>query len=238
MTTLLKVNQLGAGYGNALVLDGLSLTAQAGSIVSVLGPNGAGKSTLLNSLGGVLPSRGEVLFDGEDISALPVEERLMRGIALVPETRELFGAMTVEENLLLGGFRPRQLGDRSWRSGVDAVYTRFVRLKERRKQRANTLSGGERQMLAIGRALMSQPKLLCLDEPSLGLAPLIVQDIMRMIAQLSTTGLTVLLVEQNARAALAISSYGYVLETGKFAVEGEASQLMHDERLIATYLGT
>jgi branched-chain amino acid transport system ATP-binding protein len=237
MSTLLEINDLVAGYGNAVVLDGLSLSADVGSIVSVLGPNGAGKSTLLNSVGGILPSTGKVLFEGEDVSELPVEDRLMRGIALVPETRELFGLMTVEENLLLGGFRPRQLGDRNWRAGLEPVYALFPRLKERRKQQANTMSGGERQMLAIGRALMSQPKLLLLDEPSLGLAPLIVQDIMRSISELSKTGLTVLLVEQNARAALNISKYAYVLETGKFVAEGEATQLMHDERLIAIYLG-
>jgi branched-chain amino acid transport system ATP-binding protein len=237
MSTLLEINDLVAGYGNAVVLDGLSLSADVGSIVSVLGPNGAGKSTLLNSVGGILPSTGKVLFEGEDVSELPVEDRLMRGIALVPETRELFGLMTVEENLLLGGFRPRQLGDRNWRAGLEPVYALFPRLNERRKQQANTMSGGERQMLAIGRALMSQPKLLLLDEPSLGLAPLIVQDIMRSISELSKTGLTVLLVEQNARAALNISKYAYVLETGKFVAEGEATQLMHDERLIAIYLG-
>lgn len=237
MSNLLEIHNLIAGYGNAVVLDGISLHAPSGSIVSVLGPNGAGKSTLLNSLGGIMPSAGKVLFEGEDISDLPVEDRLMRGIALVPETRELFGLMTVEENLLLGGFRPRQLGDRNWRSGLEPVYALFPRLKERRKQRSNTMSGGERQMLAIGRALMSQPKLLLLDEPSLGLAPLIVQDIMRSISALSKTGLSVLLVEQNARAALAISSYAYVLETGKFVTEGEADQLMHDERLVAIYLG-
>jgi branched-chain amino acid transport system ATP-binding protein len=237
MSNMLEIHNLVAGYGNAVVLDGISLYASSGSIVSVLGPNGAGKSTLLNSLGGIMPSVGKVLFEGEDISDLPVEDRLMRGIALVPETRELFGMMTVEENLLLGGFRPRQLGDRNWRSGLEPVYALFPRLKERRKQRSNTMSGGERQMLAIGRALMSQPKLLLLDEPSLGLAPLIVQDIMRSISALSKTGLSVLLVEQNARAALAISSYAYVLETGKFVTEGDATQLMHDERLVAIYLG-
>ena len=237
MNTLLEISQLVAGYGNALVLDGLALRAQAGSIVSVLGPNGAGKSTLLNAIGGVLQAKGTVRFDGEDISALPVEDRLMRGIALVPETRELFGTMTVEENLLLGGFRPRQLGDPAWRAGLDTSYALFPRLKERRRQLANTLSGGERQMLAIGRALMGQPKLLLLDEPSLGLAPLIVQDIMMRIAQLSQTGLTVLLVEQNARAALNISTYAYVLESGSFVAEGSATELMHDERLIASYLG-
>lgn len=237
MNALLKVKSLVAGYGKATVLDGLSFQTAQGSIVSVLGPNGAGKSTLLNSIGGVLPARGSVTFDGEDISRLSVEQRLMRGIALVPEKRELFGTMTVEENLLLGGFRPRQLGDSNWRSGLEPVYELFPRLKERRKQRANTLSGGERQMLAVGRALMSQPKLLLLDEPSLGLAPLVVQEIMRSIAQLSAKGLTVLLVEQNARAALAISNRGYVLETGKFVAEGSAIELMKDERLVAIYLG-
>jgi branched-chain amino acid transport system ATP-binding protein len=235
---LLKVTSLYAGYGKAEVLDGLSLQAGAGQIVSVLGPNGAGKSTLLNAIGGVLPSRSTVHFDGRDISALPVEERLMCGIALVPEKRELFGTMTVEENLLLGGNRPRTLGNRAWRRGLEPVYALFTRLQERRRQQASTLSGGERQMLAVGRALMSEPKLLLLDEPSLGLAPLIVADIMRTIARLSAQGLTVLLVEQNARAALDISSYGYVLETGTFVTQGSAGQLKTDERLISTYLGS
>lgn len=238
MGALLEVDRLFSGYGKVPVLEGLSLSAAAGNIVSVLGPNGAGKSTLLNSVGGILPSTGKVRFDGEDISNIPVEERLMRGIALVPEKRELFGSMTIAENLLLGGFRPRQLGDRAWRAGLDPVFELFPRLKERRSQRANTLSGGERQMLAIGRALMSQPKLLLLDEPSLGLAPLIVQDIMRAIAKLSERGLTVLLVEQNARAALRISAFGYVLEMGRFVAEGHAKQLTKDERLVEVYLGS
>ena len=237
MGALLQVKNLVAGYGKAIVLDGLSFDTQERSIVSVLGPNGAGKSTLLNSIGGVLKSSGTVIFDGEDISQLGVEQRLMRGIALVPEKRELFGTMAVEENLLLGAFRPRQLGQANWRSGLEPVYELFPRLKERRKQRANTMSGGERQMLAVGRALMSQPKLLLLDEPSLGLAPLVVQEIMRSVSKLSVQGLTVLLVEQNARAALAISNYGHVLETGKFVAQGPARELMQDERLIATYLG-
>lgn len=238
MPALLQVDRLTSGYGKVPVLEELSLRAAAGNIVSVLGPNGAGKSTLLNALGGILRSTGTVRFDGEDISHIPVEERLMRGIALVPEKRELFGAMTVEENLLLGGYRPRQLGDRAWRAGLDSIFELFPRLKERRPQRAGTLSGGERQMLAIGRALMSRPKLLLLDEPSLGLAPLIVQDIMRAVSELSERGLTVLLVEQNARAALRISTYGYVLEMGRFVAEGDARQLMNDERLIESYLGS
>jgi branched-chain amino acid transport system ATP-binding protein len=235
---LLQVSGLYAGYGNACVLEGLSLHAAKGSVVSVLGPNGAGKSTLLNSLGGVISSRGRVLFDGEDVSSWPVERRVMVGIALVPEKRELFGTMTVEENLLLGGHRPRYLGNRAWREGLEPVYALFQRLKERRRQQSSTLSGGERQMLAIGRALMSQPKLLLLDEPSLGLAPLIVLEIMRTIFRLSADGLTVLLVEQNARAALEISDFGYVLEMGSFAVEGPADALRSDERLISTYLGS
>lgn len=235
---LLEISDLRAGYGKSEILDGLSLHADTGSIVSVLGPNGAGKSTLLNAVGGVLPARGVVLFDGQDVSALPVEARLMHGIALVPEKRELFGTMTVEENLLLGGYRPRQLGNRAWRDALQPIYTLFPRMLERRRQLANTLSGGERQMLAIGRALMSQPKLLLLDEPSLGLAPLIVLDILRAVKRLSEKGLTVLLVEQNARAALDISQYGYVLETGRFVTQGSAEELRSDPRLIATYLGS
>lgn len=237
MSTLLQINNLVAGYGKAVVLDGLSFEIRDRCIVSVLGPNGAGKSTLLNSVGGVLKASGTVMFEGENISHLSVEQRLMRGIALVPEKRELFGTMTVEENLLLGANRPRQLGEANWRSGLEPVYELFPRLKERCKQRANTMSGGERQMLAVGRAMMSRPRLLLLDEPSLGLAPLVVQEIMRAVSKLCAQGMTVLLVEQNARAALAISSYGHVLETGKFVAQGPADQLLRDERLIATYLG-
>jgi branched-chain amino acid transport system ATP-binding protein len=187
---------------------------------------------------GLLPLRGTLRFDGEDVSRLTLEERVMRGLALVPEKRELFGTMSVEDNLVLGGWRPMKRRTPNWRDGMDRVFTLFPRLKERRAQAAGTLSGGERQMLAIGRALMGQPKLLMLDEPSLGLAPLIVRDIFTIITQLRASGVTILLVEQNARAALQVADHGYVLETGDLVLQGPAEQLAYDPRVIETYLGT
>jgi branched-chain amino acid transport system ATP-binding protein len=240
---LLSVTGLHAGYGKAEVLSGLNLRLPKGAVVTVVGPNGAGKSTTLNALMGVLPSRGQIVFDGADIGRLPLEERVMQGLALVPEKRELFGSMAVEDNLVLGGWR--QMRGRAgagqsrhgWRDTLDQVYTMFPRLKERRTQLAGTLSGGERQMLAVGRALMSQPKALMLDEPSLGLAPLIVREIFRIIEQLRETGVSILLIEQNARAALEVADYGYVLETGAIALEGPAQELANDARVIETYLG-
>jgi branched-chain amino acid transport system ATP-binding protein len=162
---------------------------------------------------------------------------VLAGLALVPEKRELFGSMTVEDNLLLGGWRPRKLGDKRWRDGLERVYARFPRLKERRVQAAGTLSGGERQMLALGRALMGQPKLLMLDEPSLGLAPLIVREIFAIVDDLRAGGVSILLVEQNARAALRVADHGHVLETGEFGLSGPAEQLAADPRVIETYLG-
>ncbi|WP_409350636.1 ABC transporter ATP-binding protein [Variovorax sp. Sphag1AA] len=237
MTPLLRIRNLRAGYGRAEVLHGIDLEAGQGSVVTVIGPNGAGKSTLLNALMGVLPSKGVIEFRGQPIDGLSLEERVMLGIALVPEKRELFGTMPVEDNLVLGGFRQVRLGNRQWRERIDEVYTIFPRLKERRTQLAGTLSGGERQMLAVGRALMSRPSLLMLDEPSLGLAPLVVQEIFRTVSALRQTGVTILLVEQNARAALEVADHGYVLEMGSVSVEGEARQLASDSRVIDTYLG-
>jgi branched-chain amino acid transport system ATP-binding protein len=238
MAALLEVTDLHAGYGKAEVLRGLSIAAPAGSVVTVIGPNGAGKSTLLNALMGLLPLRGTLRFDGEDVSRLTLEDRVMRGLALVPEKRELFGTMSVEDNLVLGGWRPMKRRTPHWREGIDRVFTLFPRLKERRAQAAGTLSGGERQMLAIGRALMGQPKLLMLDEPSLGLAPLVVRDIFTIVTQLRRSGVTILLVEQNARAALQVADHGYVLETGDLVLEGAAEQLADDPRVIETYLGS
>ena len=234
---LLSVRGLRAGYGKAEVLSGLDLTLPRGSVVTVIGPNGAGKSTTLNALMGVLPSTGQVSFDGQDLAGVTLEERVMAGLALVPEKRELFSTMTVEDNLVLGGFRQMRLGTAGWRDELDRVFELFPRLKERRAQLAGTLSGGERQMLAVGRALMSRPKVLMLDEPSLGLAPLIVREIFRIIARLRETGVSILLIEQNARAALEVADHGYVLETGAIALEGPASQLAGDPRVIETYLG-
>jgi branched-chain amino acid transport system ATP-binding protein len=234
---ILQVSDLHAGYGKAEVLSGLNLALPRGSVVTVIGPNGAGKSTTLNALMGVLPSRGRIEFEGLDVSKATLEERVMAGLALVPERRELFGTMPVEDNLVLGGFRPMKQRVANWRSTLDEVYTLFPRLKERRTQLAGTLSGGERQMLAVGRALMSRPKVLMLDEPSLGLAPLVVREIFRTITALRSTGVSILLIEQNARAALEVADHGYVLETGSIALEGPASELAHDPRVIETYLG-
>lgn len=238
MDELLSVRGLHAGYGRAEVLTGLDLRLRQGEVVTVIGPNGAGKSTTLNALMGVLPSRGDVRFDGEDLGPLGLEERVLKGLALVPEKRELFTTMTVEDNLVLGGFRPMRLGMRDWRDELDRVYALFPRLRERRAQLAGTLSGGERQMLAVGRALMARPKLLMLDEPSLGLAPLIVKEVFRIVAQLRDAGVSILLIEQNARAALEVADYAYVLETGEIALSGPAAELARDSRVVDTYLGS
>ena len=235
---LLRVDGLRAGYGKAEVLHGITLRADKGSVITVIGPNGAGKSTLLNALMGVLPSRGGIDYQGRAIGALQLEERVMQGMALVPETRALFGTMTVEDNLLLGAYRQVRLGNKDTAGAMDKVFTLFPRLKERRMQLAGTLSGGERQMLAVGRALMSAPRLLMLDEPSLGLAPLVTREIFTIVEGLRATGVTILLVEQNARAALAVADHGYVLETGQFALHGPAAELARDPRVIDTYLGT
>jgi len=209
---------------------------QAGHIVTVIGPNGAGKTTLLAALMGLLPSKGESWYEAQDLRILSTEERVRRGICLVPERRELFTEMTVADNLVLGAYtrwRDREAVQRD----LQEVYGRFPRLCERRGQLAGTLSGGERQMLALGRALMAKPRLLLLDEPSLGLAPLIVREIFRIVTGLRELGVSILLVEQNARAALETADYGYVLETGSIVHSGPAVSLMHDPRVIASYLG-
>ena len=238
---ILQVTGLSVRYGKVEALHDGKLTVGAGQIVSVIGPNGAGKSTLLNAIMGALPStgfaKGTVLYRGEDVSTLPIEKRVSRGMCLVPEKRELFASMTVEDNLVLGAYRRKRAGERNFLDQLDHVFDLFPRLKERRQQAAGTLSGGERQMLAVGRALMGKPELLMLDEPSLGLAPLIVKEIFHIISALRQTGVATLLIEQNARAALQISDYGYVLETGEFAMEGVASELAHDPKVIETYLG-
>src|SRR3954463_2736877 len=237
MSLLLEVKDLHAGYGRAEVLAGLGFELAAGQVVAVIGPNGAGKSTTLTALMGLLPFRGGVTFDGQDLRDTTLEDRVMLGLALVPERRELFGTMPVEDNLVLGGYRPMKLRIPRWRDGLARVYELFPRLKERRTQLAGTLSGGERQMLAVGRALMAQPKLLMLDEPSLGLAPLVVREIFAIVERLRADGVSILLVEQNARAALQVADYGYVLETGEISMQGPARELAVDARVIETYLG-
>ncbi len=238
---ILHVRDLHVAYGRVEALYGISLKVGAGEIATVIGPNGAGKSTMMNAIAGVLPpyarTQGVVELQGEDIASVPVEERLARGMCLVPETRALFASMPVEDNLLLGSYSRYRARDRNYADQLDMVYELFPRLKERRKQQAGTLSGGERQMVALGRALMAKPRLLMLDEPSLGLAPRIVQEILQIVLQLKKTGVATLLVEQNARAALQVADYAYVLETGNVALEGPARELAGDPRVIETYLG-
>jgi branched-chain amino acid transport system ATP-binding protein len=234
---LLEVRNLHVSYGKVEAVHDLSLAVMPGTIVSVIGPNGAGKTTLLAALMGLLPARGDLAYLGESARRLTVEQRVARGLILVPERRELFAAMSVADNLELGGFQRAMSGERGWRTTRDEVYERFPRLEERRDQLAGTLSGGERQMLAMGRALMGKPRLLMLDEPSLGLAPLIVRDIFNIISGLRALGVSILLVEQNARAALQVSDYGYVLETGDLAIEGPSAELAANPRVAATYLG-
>jgi branched-chain amino acid transport system ATP-binding protein len=234
---VLDVSNLHAGYRGVEAVRGISLKANAGEIATVIGANGAGKTSLLNAIMGVLPARGSVTFCGRALNRLPAEERVGLGLSLVPERRELFATLSVEDNLRLGGFRfwGRPRGDAA--SALDEIFTIFPRLRERCRQLAGTLSGGERQMLAMGRALMSKPRLLMLDEPSLGLAPLVVRDIFRVIAGLKDRGTTILLVEQNARAALEIADHGYVIENGVCTISAPSAELRADARVIESYLG-
>ena len=236
MKPLLQIENLHVAYGKVEAVRGVSVTMQPGQIVTVIGPNGAGKTTLLAAAAGLLRSRGKVTYDGADLERFDVEERVERGFCLVPERRELFGDMAVADNLLLGAYARRR--NRSEvKQSLQQLYARFPRLAERRKQKAHTLSGGERQMLALGRALMAKPRLLLLDEPSLGLAPLMVREIFRIVASLRDLGVSILLVEQNARAALETADYGYVLEMGEIAHQGPAAALANDPRVVSTYLG-
>lgn len=230
---LLTVKDLRVSYGRVDAVCGVDLQVSQGQLVSVIGANGAGKSTLLAAIMGALPSAGELHYNGQSLRPQILEERVKNGMILVPERRELFGSMSVEDNLKLGAYsKPRQM-----KASLAETYERFSRLAERKSQLAGTLSGGEQQMLAIGRALMSHPKLLMLDEPSLGLAPLIVRQILEIVAELQQSGVTILLVEQNAKAALAISDYGYVLENGLIKIQGQAQQLANDPAVVTSYLG-
>jgi branched-chain amino acid transport system ATP-binding protein len=234
---VLEVKDLTVSYGKVEALTNASITVGEGQIVTVIGPNGAGKTTMLSAIMGVLGSKGQVAFDGT-LEVVPEVERMVaRGMTLVPEKRELFGEMSVEDNLVLGAFQRYRMGKRDHAQTLEEVYALFPRLKERRDQHAGTMSGGERQMLAVGRALMAKPKLLMLDEPSLGLAPLIVREIFRIIGELRRRGVSILLVEQNARAALQVADYAYVLETGQIAMQGPAHTLADDPRVIEAYLG-
>ncbi len=236
MSVLLEVESLRVFYRTVEGLHRANLKVEEGTIVTVIGPNGAGKSTLLGAVMGLLPCTGRIRFRGADIRSQPVEARVKQGLSLVPERRELFTEMSVEANLVLGAFqrcRRRSLLE----ADLDAVYARFPRLAERRAQLAGTLSGGERQMVAIGRALMARPRLVMLDEPSLGLSPLMVREMFRAITDLRSAGVSILLVEQNARAALKVADHGYVLESGETVLDGPALQLAGDARVVETYLG-
>lgn len=236
MTALLRVRDAHVSYGKMVAVQNASFEVDAGSMATIVGANGAGKSTILNATIGILPARGHFEFDGHLLDFLDVEDRVELGLCLVPERRELFGTMSVEDNLLLGYYAQRR-NRGGLKSRLSYVFDHFPRLAERRLQRASTLSGGERQMLALGRALMSKPRLLMLDEPSLGLAPLIVREIFGIINALRTTGVAILLVEQNARAALESADYAYVMETGEITLEGLSSKLLNDPGVAHAYLG-
>jgi branched-chain amino acid transport system ATP-binding protein len=234
ISALLSVSDAHVAYGKVEAVRSVSLDVADSEIVTIIGANGAGKTTLLNAIMGILPLKGSVGFAGEDLLRLEIEDRVAAGLSLVPEHRELFATMTVEDNLQLGAFRiARAVAARSF----ERVYTLFPRLKERRRQLAGTLSGGEQQMLAMGRALMGAPRLLMLDEPSLGLAPIIVADIFRIIGELRASGVSVLLVEQNAEAALRIADRAYVMELGEFILNGPAKDIAANQRVAASYLG-
>ena len=243
VTSVLEVTDLSVAYGKVSAVVGARLSVGQGQIVTVIGPNGAGKTTLLSAIIGALPTngsaRGSIRFDGQEVNAaeVSIEQMVAAGMTLVPERRELFGEMSVADNLLLGAFQRYRSGQRDHQRTIEEVFTLFPRLRDRRAQLAGTLSGGERQMLAVGRALMAKPKLLMLDEPSLGLAPLIVREIFHIIVELKRRGVSILLVEQNARAALQTADSAYVLETGEITLEGPARDLANDQRVVESYLG-
>jgi branched-chain amino acid transport system ATP-binding protein len=237
---MLRIRNLEAGYGPLRVLKGVSLHISPGEVVAIIGANGAGKTTLLKTIAGILaPQAGSIALDGAEIAAVAAERIVARGCALVPEGRHVFGNMTIRENLILGGYACRRRGAKcpSIHEGLEAVYGLFPSLRERCGQLAGTLSGGQQQMLAIGRALMSQPRLLMMDEPSLGVAPLVVRDLYAAVAALKQRGMTILLVEQNARAALAVADRGYVIETGQVVLEGQSWELADNPEVRRAYLG-
>ena len=234
ISALLSVSDAHVAYGKVEAVRSVSLDVGDREIVTIIGANGAGKTTLLNAIMGILPLKGGVTFASEDVLRLEIEDRVAAGLCLVPEHRELFSTMSVEDNLQLGAFRIAKAANAV---AFERVYTLFPRLKERRKQLAGTLSGGEQQMLAMGRALMGAPRLLMLDEPSLGLAPIIVADIFRTIGELRESGVSVLLVEQNAQAALQIADRAYVMELGEFILNGPAKDIATNQRVAASYLG-
>ena len=236
MSELLKITDLKLNYGPITALKGVDLSVERGQIVAILGANGAGKTSLLKTVSGLLkPAAGDIVFDGNSIAGKPAHKVAKQGIMQSPEGRFVLVGLTVEENLRVGGYNIKDKAELA--RNFDRVYSLFPRLKERAKQQSSTLSGGEQQMLAIGRALMGSPKLLILDEPSLGLAPLLIKDIFKTLVKIKEEGTTILIVEQNALATLKIADYAYVLELGKISMHGKASELMHDERLISAYLG-
>lgn len=238
---MLTVENLHAGYGTSEVLVDISLEVKAGSVVALIGANGAGKTTTMRAISGMLkPNRGRVLLDGRPVQEFDASRIARLGLAHSPEGRKVFGPLSVEDNLLLGAYSrlPRFFGFRARAAAdLEGVYALFPRLKERRLQAAGTLSGGEQQMLAIGRALMSKPKVMLLDEPSMGLAPIIVQEVFNTIRRLKETGITLLLVEQFAKSALEVADYAYVMDRGRIAIEGTPAHLREDERVLAAYLG-
>ncbi|MDT7884179.1 MAG: ABC transporter ATP-binding protein [Thermoflexus sp.] len=234
--TLLEVRDLTSGYGEVQILWGLSFRLEAGRLTTLIGANGSGKTTTLRAVMGLIrPWRGAIFFDGQDITLLPPHRKAAMGLILVPEGRQLFTDMTVQENLEMGAVTGRARA--RFRQNLDYVFDLFPRLKERRHQKAGTLSGGEQQMLAIARALMAEPRVLFLDEPSLGLSPLLVLNLFEVIRRLKAQGLTMLLVEQNVHLALAVSDYAYVLSGGRIELEGPARQIARDDRVRQAYLG-
>ena len=234
--SLLKIDNIHVYYGAIHAIKGISFEVEEHEIVTLIGSNGAGKSTTLNTIAGLLkPRSGSVTFDGKNLSSMPTSKVVSQGIALCPEGRRIFQQMTVRENLEMGGFtRP----DKEIEGSIDEMFQRFPRLKEREKQIAGTLSGGEQQMLAMARALMSKPRVLMLDEPSMGLAPILVEQIFEIIKELHQSGTTILLVEQNAQMALSVADRAYVLETGKLTMEGSADELLHSDAVRKAYLGS
>jgi branched-chain amino acid transport system ATP-binding protein len=233
---LLKAESLDAAYGAIQVVWGVSLSVSRGQVVSIIGPNGAGKTTTLNVLAGLLPAKkGKIVFRGEDVTAEPAHERVRRQLSLIPEGRQLWPRMTVEENLLMGAF-PASLRRRA-KVNLEKVYAMFPRLKERRLQAAGTLSGGEQQMCAIGRGLMAEPLLLILDEPTLGLAPMLVDEVFKFVRKIAAQGVTILLAGQNVNYALQVSDYTYVMETGRIALEGASDKLLVNDHVRRAYLG-